>query len=334
RTFDNIAPTIALSTDAPNPTNTSPIPVVVTVSEALTGFTADDITVTGGTGADFKNVSDTKYTFNVIATGDGDVSVSVAAGKATDAAGNQNPVSNTLTRTFGGTGPNSTANPLSTNDTTPTLHGTVDNTATSVTVTVNGHTYTATINGTDWSADVTDTLAEGTYDTLVTATDSTGNSRTTTRSGGLTIDTTAPAPLLSTNAANPTNASKITVTVTFNQAVTGFDAADITVTNGSAGPISGPSGGTVYTFDVTPTNDGDLSRTVVAGAAIDAAGNPSTVSNTLTRTVDRASPTASITTSETSPTDLVLIPFTVTSNEGVTGFEASDITVTNGTVTN
>src|SRR5262249_42689767 len=106
------------------------------------------------------------------------------------------------------------------------------------------------------------------------------------------------------------------------------------VTNGSAGPISGPSGGTVYTFDVTPTNDGDVSVTVVAGAAIDAAGNPSTVSNTLTRTVDRASPTASITTSQTSPTDLVLIPFTVTFNEGVTGFEASDITVTNGTVTN
>ncbi|HJZ54548.1 MAG TPA: Ig-like domain-containing protein, partial [Gemmataceae bacterium] len=149
RTFDNIAPTIALSTDAPNPTNTSPIPVVVTVSEALTGFTADDITVTGGTVADFKNVSDTKYTFNVIATGDGDVSVSVAAGKATDAAGNQNTVSNTLTRTFNGGNIAVAANPLTTNDTTPALSGTVSDPAAAVRVTVNGQQVAATVSGTN-----------------------------------------------------------------------------------------------------------------------------------------------------------------------------------------
>jgi hypothetical protein len=52
-------------------------------------------------------------------------------------------------------------------------------------------------------------------------------------------------------ASGPTNAA-VTYTFTFSEAVTGFDAADVTVTNGTKGTFTATSA-TVYTLVVTPT---------------------------------------------------------------------------------
>lgn len=52
-----------------------------------------------------------------------------------------------------------TAYYLVTSDTTPTIKGTVDDAGATITVTVDGHAYTAVIDGTTWSANVTDALA-------------------------------------------------------------------------------------------------------------------------------------------------------------------------------
>ena len=60
--------------------------------------------------------------------------------------------------------------PLSTNDVTPELTGTVDDATASVVVTVGGADYSATNNGDNtWSVTVS-TLGEGIYDVSVTAT--------------------------------------------------------------------------------------------------------------------------------------------------------------------
>ena len=68
----------------------------------------------------------------------------------------------------------------------------MDDPAATVTVTVGGQTLTAVVTGTTWAADVPAALADGTYDIQVTATDAIGNSATTTATGGLVIDATAP----------------------------------------------------------------------------------------------------------------------------------------------
>ena len=56
----------------------------------MTGFTAAGITVTNGTVANFQMVDGHTYTFDVMPTADGLVTVTVPAGSAHDAAGNDN----------------------------------------------------------------------------------------------------------------------------------------------------------------------------------------------------------------------------------------------------
>ncbi len=58
---DVIAPTVTVTSTAPDPTNVSPIPVTITFSESVTNFIVGDITVTNGTAGTFAG-SGTTYT--------------------------------------------------------------------------------------------------------------------------------------------------------------------------------------------------------------------------------------------------------------------------------
>ncbi|MYD94712.1 MAG: hypothetical protein F4Y02_13705 [Chloroflexi bacterium] len=66
------------------------------------------------------------------------------------------------------------------------------------------------------------------------------------------------------------NLQPLDVTFTFGTDVTGFDASDVTVENGTLGTLSGS--GAVYAATVTPNGDGDVTVTVAAGAALAAGG--------------------------------------------------------------
>ena len=75
------------------------------------------------------------------------------------------------------------------------------------------------------------------------------------------------------------------VTVTFSEAVTGFDATDVTVTNGSA-TVSGS--GTTYTASITPDGNGDITIAIGANVAEDAAGNGNDAATSVTVLYNRA----------------------------------------------
>ena len=96
------------------------------------------------------------------------------------------------------------------------------------------------------------------------------------------VDTTSPTVTLSSTTTTLTGTAPFTVTATFDEAVTGFNdlVNDITIANGSVTGITAVSA-TVYTLNITPTGVGDVSITVPAAAAQDAASNPNTASNTL-----------------------------------------------------
>jgi hypothetical protein len=88
-TADTTAPTIAISTSDANLANGETATITFTISEDVSDFVVDDITVTGGTLSDFIAVSASNYTVSYTAnaaTG----SVSVADGAFRDAAGNSN----------------------------------------------------------------------------------------------------------------------------------------------------------------------------------------------------------------------------------------------------
>lgn len=98
-----VPPSVVLTTDAPEPTNAA-FTVTATFSEPVSGFSLDDIAPTNAIAANLAGSGST-YTFDVIPTADGAVSVSVGANVTTDAAGNGNLAAAPLARMYDGTRP-------------------------------------------------------------------------------------------------------------------------------------------------------------------------------------------------------------------------------------
>jgi uncharacterized protein YjiK len=193
-----------------------------------------------------------------------------------------------LTVTIDSAAPTVTISNRTTNDTTPSLTGTIaDNLfgpTTTIQVTVNGQNYNATNNGNGtWTlADntITPALGPGTYSVLVTATDPAGNVGTDTTSNELVIDLTNP----SVTAKTPENTMRITATVdidvTFSEAVMGLDATDLTLTGSATGPhaitVDPPVnvGGNTWRFRVRKLRTGTVNVTPNTAGITDVAGNP------------------------------------------------------------
>ena len=96
------------------------------------------------------------------------------------------------------------------------------------------------------------------------------------RTGEPPVDTVRPEVVLTA----PTDATEsFEVTAIFSESVTGFDAGDVAVTNGSVESVSGSDA--VYTISVAPGTTGAVDISIVEGAATDAASNPSFASNTV-----------------------------------------------------
>ncbi|MEJ5275468.1 MAG: Ig-like domain-containing protein [Thermogemmata sp.] len=340
-TSDRTAPTVNLTTTASDPTNLAAIPFTATFSENVTGFTAGDITVTNGTVQNFSGSGST-YTFEVVPTSNGTVTVSIAANVAQDAAGNNNTASNTVTLTSDRSAPTVT---LSTTATSPTNLAAIPFTATfsenvtgftagDITVT-NGTVQNFSGSGSSYTFEVAPT-ADGPVTVSIAANvaqDAAGNNNAASNTVTLTSDRTKPTPTVSTTAGSSTNNNPIPFTVTFDENVTDFTAGDVLVTNGSIINFTQVNGST-YTFDVVPNTTGNVSVTVPVDVAEDAAGNKNNASNTVTVNFTGNVVTTTITTTESDPTNANPIPFTVTFSENVTGFTLSDIQVINGTAQN
>jgi hypothetical protein len=89
-TYDTVQPTVSITSGAPNPTNTSPIPVTITFSEPVGAtFVVGEITVGNGAAGNFAG-GPTVFTANITPAGQGAVTVDVNAGVAQDAATNGN----------------------------------------------------------------------------------------------------------------------------------------------------------------------------------------------------------------------------------------------------
>ena len=169
-----------------------------------------------------------------------------------------------------------------------------------------------------------------------TAHDGTGNANQAPTYGDNTVayDTTGPTVNVdkALGQADPTNASPINFTVTFNEDVADFDSSDLTL-SGSAGATTAlvTGGPQVYNVAVSGmTSDGNVTLTFT-GSAHDAATNanqaPSYGDNTVR--YDTTGPTVSVAKAlgQADPTNVSPINFTVTFNENVADFDATDLTI-------
>jgi arylsulfatase A-like enzyme len=128
-----------------------------------------------------------------------------------------------------------------------------------------------------------------------------------------------------------TVAGPFTVTATFSESVTQLNAGEFVVTNGTASTLTGSN--TTWTVTVTPSSPGVVTITLPEGCVIDADGNINAASNPLAVTYsNNSAPSVGLTT----PSDPVTTNFVVTATftENVSGLEAADFEVTNGSASN
>ncbi len=303
--YDATAPAVTLTTTAGSVTNTAPIPVTATFSESVTGFSAGDITVTGGSAGNFMSVSASLYTFDITPSAEGTVMVDVAASTAQDAAGNDNTAATQLSVTYDTTPPivpTVISTSISTNDTTPTWSWTAggggngsfrykldDADLTS------GATETTTASYTPASA-----LSEGTHTLYVQERDAAGN-WSSSGSFAVTVDTTGPSAPSVTAAATPTNDT----TPTWSWAAGGGGNGNFRYKLDSADLTSGATETTAATY--TPASDLSSGSHTLYVQERDDAGNWSS-SGSFAVTVDTTGPTApsvtsaAATTTDTTPT--------------------------------
>lgn len=95
--------------------------------------------------------------------------------------------------------------------------------------------------------------------------------------GGTTPDTTAPTVTITDNVSGTANGD-VTFTFTFSEVVTGFEASDVTVTNGTKGTFAMANDGRSATLVVSPTADssGTIGVSIAAATFADSADNANT----------------------------------------------------------
>ncbi|GAB3996313.1 hypothetical protein GCM10028807_38540 [Spirosoma daeguense] len=99
---DAVPPTVSISSSAITngaTTSTSPLPFTLTFSESVTGLASNEISVTNATLSDFSG-SGSIYTFTVVPSASGQVTINVVTNVAEDVAGNGNSASNTYSFTY------------------------------------------------------------------------------------------------------------------------------------------------------------------------------------------------------------------------------------------
>ncbi|RMR49650.1 putative membrane protein, partial [Pseudomonas cichorii] len=124
--------------------------------------------------------------------------------------------------------------------------------------------------------------------------------------------------------------------MTFSEAVTGFNNADLSVANGTLTAVSSSDGGVTWTATLTPFNNltsatNLISLNMSSVQDLSANSGTGTVSSN-NYAIDTSRPTATIVVADPSLTIGETSTVTITFSEAVSGFSNADLTVANGTL--
>ena len=353
--IDTIPPTVVIE-DVPDIEKNVPYDLTVRFSEAVNGFSvADDLTVTLTAEEDVTSNTpiaavtlksgaegDAVYVVTVTPHADGaegDVAVTVNANAVQDMATNANTAgSNTATVHIDTIPPTVAISDVPTTeqnaafDLTITFSEDVTGFAAAGLTVTGPATATLSGSGSGYTATITpNATAEGDVTVQVSAdavVDAAGNNNPASdATDSIHVDTIPPTATISDVPTTEQN-SPFDLTITFNEEVTGFAVAGLTVTGPATATLSGSGSG--YTATITPnaTAEGDVTVQVSADAVVDAAGNNNPASDaTDSIHIDTIPPTIVFRgvpdTEQNGAFDLG-----ITFSEEITGFAMGDLTVT------
>ena len=302
----------------------------------MTDFVTGDVTVTGGTKGSLSGNGAT-YTLEVTPAGGSDVTVTVAANAATDGL-NTGPASavsataiwDAAAPTVDITGVPSRINSTAAFPVTFTFSESVTDFMTGDVTVTGGTKGSLSGNGATYTMEVTP--AGGADVTVEVAADAATSGSNTGPESAVSVTAVwdASAPTVSIDLPQKINSTAdFTATFTFSEDVTDFLTADITVTGGTNGSLSG--NGDTYTLEITPTGGSDVTVEVASDAATDGLNTGPVSATSATAIWDADAPTVTITGVPDVIRSTTAFTVTFTFSEDVTGFESTDITITGGT---
>jgi Concanavalin A-like lectin/glucanases superfamily/Bacterial Ig-like domain len=313
-TFDSIAPTVIINqaNGQADPTNASPIHFTAVFSEAVSGFTSADVSVTGMVGTPSVNVTGGPTTYDVAVSGmaSGETVVaSISSGVAQDAAGNLSQASTSTDHsvTFDNTSPTVTINQAN-SQADPTNASPIHFTAVFSEAVQGFTTGDVNIAGMAGTPTVNVTGGPTTYDVAVSgmasgetvvasinsgvAQDAAGNpsQASTSTDHSVTFDNTSPTVTINQadGQADPTYVPPIQFIVVFSKAVSGFTEGDVSL-SGAAGATTATITGSGSTYTVSVYGmvaSGAVIASIPPGVAQDAAGNANLASSSEDNTVE------------------------------------------------
>ncbi len=308
-------PTVTINQAAAqaDPAGKTPINFSAVFSQAVTGFTAADVSVSGtAPGTKLVRVTGSGATYNVAVsgmTGPGTVVAQIPAGVAATVSGSPNLHSTSVDGkvSYDNVRPCVTIN-QSPGQQDPTARSSIYFTvvfsepvtdfatgdvvvsgtagATTATVRGSGTTYNVAVSGMTNPGTVIAKLAPG------VARDVAGNLNLPSTSTDNTVRFDNVRPTVSINKAvtqpDPTTCSPVSFAVVFSKPVTGFTAGDVMISGTAAGAkvVTVTGSGTTYNVSVSGmTSSGTVSATIPYGVAQDAPGNLNVASTSADRTV-------------------------------------------------
>lgn len=140
---------------------------------------------------------------------------------------------------------------------------------------------------------------------------------------------TRPYAVLTTTSENLTNDAVIPFSIDFSDEVTGFELADLVITNGTASSLAGADA--AFTFDVTPTGDGEVIVSLPADAVEAGASNGNDSTGYVLR-YDGTAPGVALETDASGTIQASVFDIEVVFSEPVSGFETSDLQIVNAEV--
>lgn len=346
-TYDSIKAEVSSLSTAVNGTSTNVAQQTVTLvfSEAVTGLTEGEITITGSAAVDASSLTTSDnitYTFTVTASSDGTVTVAVPADVAQDAAGNNNnTASANVSWTYDSTNPvisSFTATGASTTGSnvipfSVVFDGAVSGLTEDDFTIVNGSVGSGSLASSDnitFTFTVTPSAAGTVSATLVAAkaTDTAGNGNdVSVFTPSVTYDNTGPTVTVTRGeSTDPTSVAQQTITLVFSESLAASSLAENEITVVNCAVDSGSlttSDNTTFTFTVTASASGTVSVSVAADVAADGTdGTTNQNSSVLSWGYDGDGPV---------PTTTVQLMGTVTDSGTITmTIDGSPVTITAG----
>jgi hypothetical protein len=353
---DTKAPTLAITSDLAAVKAGDVATITFTFSEAPLGFTSGDVAVSGGTLSGFSiTPNPLVYTAQFTPSAgiaSGAASITVAGSSYTDLIGNSGTAGTSPSINIDTVAPTTTGASFSFSaDTgvsnsdliTRTAAQTVNGTLSAALVA--GETVQVSLdNGATWSNasasagsgnwSLAGVTLAGSNTLQVRVNDAAGN-HGAAFSAGYVLDTTAPTVLATSNLGALNAGQTATLTFTFSEAPANFSASSLTVTGGTISGLAATANPLVYTATFTPAA-GQLGVTatvqVNAGGYIDTAGNNGQASLTVPIAINTTLPSLLITADDVALKSGEAATLTFTFSTPPTGFTASDINYSNGTL--